>query len=1006
MRVFYAPFRALETRFAAYASGLKTGPGRRVLVLCPSGRAAARLRRLLAEKTGLVSNVFFVTFSQLLARLDAQDPAPRAPLLPGDNLHDYLLKNLLLTPGLERYKPSRGFSRALRASLRDLADSLADPDVLEEHLQTTSDPVLEAQMPHLQWLVKMYRAYLQKMDDVPGYRSYRQYFRDALEHVPASPWLKSFAEILVYGFYELTGRQLELFDLLRAHYPLTVFWPYAKHPAFAFGRKFFEANILGASGVAEEGEENWAALAGGEALKNLFTPQTASAAPEGVRFVSAPDPEGEVFFVVKEMLRLHEEKGLPYADMALTARSLEPYKTLLPAACAQNGVPLNASFSFGFSARPLGVFITNLFSLCRGGFDREDVRAVVSSPYFKRKNQWRYLIDQCLARRDFAQWADLVRPSLPAYDSAFLPWLEDVKRRLEFLDRAEDWTALLQAARDFLQDNVNTDIFDAQEQAVWDALGQVLNGFARYGAVQPRARAGEFLDELFSALQDVQLAQGENRPAGVTAADALALRGQGFKAVFVLGLNEKSFPQAIHEDPVLKDYYRRVLRDQLGFWINQKMERFDEERLLFFCALEAAEEKLYLSFLRSDAEGKPLVPSGYLAEFARAAQTDLTSSAVTRVSGRAAERLKETDEKFLTAKELSLLLSAEGADEKEYQAAGLWDEARRDSLAAARQIASAGALTARDGAVNGGAEIFSAQNAAGFSPSALQDLARCPMKYFLAKGVGLKEPDEVLSRDALAPDARGRAYHQILMDYYEQLYKEGLAGQLFPSALQERLERAVNKHYDAHSYKQFGIYPVIWELILQDIHDKLADFVVKDAEHLDGFVPAVFETLFEKIYEPSPRLHMKLKGIVDRIDVNAAAKTFRVLDYKSGRHGGKDLAADMFKKVILQPFIYLILAQDTPQTQGLTPDGAALLNINKGYDRQELTAEGFEAVRPRAEAFLTLLMNLIKEGSFFVSPGEHCQYCPYAAICRKDAYRTLLRAKHAPAERQLQEAKQ
>ena len=63
-------------------------------------------------------------------------------------------------------------------------------------------------------------------------------------------------------------------------------------------------------------------------------------------------------------------------------------------------------------------------------------------------------------------------------------------------------------------------------------------------------------------------------------------------------------------------------------------------------------------------------------------------------------------------------------------------------------------------------------------------------------------------------------------------------------------------------------------------------------------------------------------------------------------------------------------------------------------------------MRPRAEEFLTLLMNLIKEGTFFVSPGEHCQYCPYAAVCRKDAYRTLLRAKHAPAARKLQEAKQ
>ena len=150
---------------------------------------------------------------------------------------------------------------------------------------------------------------------------------------------------------------------------------------------------------------------------------------------------------------------------------------------------------------------------------------------------------------------------------------------------------------------------------------------------------------------------------------------------------------------------------------------------------------------------------------------------------------------------------------------------------------------------------------------------------------------------------------------------------------------------------------------------------------------------------------MKLKGIIDRIDVNAQDKTFRVLDYKSGRHGGKDLAADMFKKVILQPFIYLILAQDQAPTRGLSPAGAALLNINKGYNRQELSVQGFEAVRPRADRFLSLLAQLIGQGTFFVSPGEHCIYCPYGAVCRKDAYRTLLRVKHTPQAALLEEAK-
>ena len=1006
MQVFYAPFRALEQQFAEYTTALQPGPQRRVLVLCPSQRVAGRLRRLCAQKAGFISNVFFVTFSQLLSRLDAENCAAKAPLLPSDGLHDYLLKTLLLEPGFVRYKPSRGFIETLKASLRDLADSLAAPDVLEEQLQLTSDPLLAPQLPHLQWLVRVYRAYLQKMDQVPGYRSYKQYFEDALSAAPESAYLHSFCEIVVYGFYELTGRQLELFNAITRSYSTAIFWVYAKHPAFEFGRKFFETNILGAAGTAAPLPINWDGLAGGEALRNLFSAQHAVQPPQSLHWTSAPDPEGEVFGVVKEMLRLHTQQGIAYEDMAVCARSLEKYKTCLPVVFAQNGVPLAASFSFGFSSRPLGVFLSNLFALARNGFDREDILAVVTSPYFKIKNSWRYLIEECLAQRDFSQWADLVRKDLAYYDPEFLSWLTHIKSSLEFLEKPLPWNTLCQAAQQLLEEQVKQEELTPSEKAVWQEMQNILNGFSRYACVTPKAKKGEFLDELFSSLQGVSLSQTFSMPQGVSALDALSMRAMGFKVVFLLGMNEKSFPQALYQDPFLKDYYRRILRDQLGFWLNQKMERFEEERLLFFCALEAAQEQLYVSFLRADAEGKPLVPSGYLVELARAAGTDLQAAAVRYISGRLIGRLKETPPQWLTEKEMSLLLAAEGADIGEYERAGLDRPGIRESLQAARQDASWGALHGRDGMVGCGPEILEWQNEEGFSPTTLQDLARCPMKYFLAKGVGLKEKEDALSRAELSPNLRGRAYHQILMDYYKTLQQQGLQGELFPSALQQKLEEAVEKNYTAQSYKQFGIYPVIWELILKDIREKLADFVVQDAQHLEGFLPTVFETLFEKMYHPAADLRIKLKGIVDRIDVNPQARTFRVLDYKTARLGGKDLSADLFKKLILQPLIYLLLAQDQPQTRGLAPDGAALLSIHKGYARQELSAASFEAVLPRAAQFMTLLMDLLRQGAFFINPNDHCQYCLYASICHKDAYRALLRAKHAPQARALEEAKQ
>ncbi len=1008
MRIYYAPYRALEKQFVSHTAALHPGPGRRVLVLCPSGRVSLRLRKLLAQKMGLFSNVYFLTFSQLLAELDQETPLPRLPLLPGDSLHDYLLKNLLSRPALARYPLSRGFVSAVRAALRDMADALADPDVLEEHLLTTSDPALQEQRAHGQWLLQVYRVYLQEMDRVPGYRSYRQYFDDALHQAQNSVFLHSFQEILFYGFYELTGRQLELFNTVRGQYPVTAFWLYADHPALAFGRKFFETNILG-GGPAEALPQPWDELAAQQAAQALFGPQTAGQTPGGLHWTAAPDPAGEVFFVAKEILRLHEQQGIALEDIAVTARSLEPYKTLLPEVFARNGIALHADFTLVFSACPLGVFLLQLLSLARNGFERGSVLGIVTSPYFKHKNRWRYLIDECLAQRDWTQWADLVRPNLKNYDPAFMTWLEECRRQLEFLAQPLPWDTLRQAAQDFLEENLDLQNLQAAEQPVWNAAQKALAEFTRYGAFAAQAQPGEFLEELLAALQQTQIHQTYPAARGVSAVDALNLRGLGFQVVFVLGMNEKTFPQIIREDPVLREDYRRILRDQLGFWINQKMERFDEERLLFFCAVEAARTQLYICFLQADSEGKPLVPSGYLTELARAARADLTDpQTLYTLSAPLLGRLAQTPLPFLQERELSWVLSCEGAEKESYQQAGLLGAAEEASWQAAHRLALRGSLGPYDGQVSAscGADIFAAQNKAGFSPSALQDLARCPMKYFLAKGVGLREKDEVLSRSELAPDLRGTAYHQILMDYYQKLYQEGFTGQLFDSALTQRLDAAVARHYTAQSYKQFGIYPVIWQLLLKDLRDKLADFVVKDAQHLEGYIPSIFETPFEKIYALSPTLQIKLKGIIDRIDINAAQGTFRVLDYKSGRHGGKDLAAEMFKKVILQPFIYLILAAQQPQTQGLQSDGAALLSINKGYSRQELSQAGFEAIRPRAEQFIALLMSWVQKGSFFISPGEHCLYCPYAAICRKDAFRARLRAAHAPQNHALQEAKQ
>lgn len=1001
MELFYAHYPSLEKSFVRFVRSRRQNPLEPWLVVCASSFLAKRLSGLLAQENGAVANIHFLTGSALLHTLDAEQ-GPALPEFPQDNLRDFLLKEILAEPGFNRYPASRGFVHALKASLRDLADSLADPEVLEEHLQTTSDPVLSQEAERFGWLVRVYRRFMERETQVSDYRPYQEMFERALNGVETSAFLHGFKHIVFYGFYDMPGRQLELVNRVCKTHPSAVFAPYKKHAAYRFAKKFFETNWLGGAPSAEDADENdFGALGASGAF--VFEAQGAANAAD-VNIVSAADPRGEVFFAAKEILRLTEKGGYSFGDIALIVRSAAPYQDEVRRAFKQNCIPLDASFSYPLHKFPLGVFCLNLFSLAARGFDKDTVLAVLSSPYFKaeQKYKWRALAASSLVSRDLSQWKDLL-PQTKDYDPAFLAWLETCQTRLSALNAPRAWAEAAALARAFLAENTDESAFRGKDAEIYLAVCDKIASLQKYASVRPKSREGETVEELTDALNSLSFNEAENVRGGVTFTDAVRARGLQFKAVFLLGMNEKSFPQIVPEDPVFRDRYRYLLRDVLGYWVNQKMERADEERLLFFAAATAAREKLYALYARTGTDGKEAVPSVYLAELARAAKLPWSADETARVSGRISEQIASVAPEFLTPKELSfsVILHPETAREN-YERAGMLTDGIARSLSAAQAIAETGAPNAFDGFVASGEEIFArANDGAGFSPSALQELAACPMKYFFDKGLNLEEKDDALSRRELSPDKRGTAYHEILQDFYSGLFRLGLTHDVFDSAAVEYLNRALEGRYTKESYKSFGIYPVVWELILEDIRARLADFVTEDLKNLGPFTPSYFEKEFARLSVAG--LPFKLRGVIDRVDVDAEHKTFIVADYKSSKKGTKDLAADFFTHLIFQPFLYVLAAEKLPELAGYSSAGSCLLSINKGYARRDLEPSAFEALRPRAEAFLTLLMQYIKDGSFFLCPSELCDYCPYAAICRRDGFKSLMRARKSAPSRKLEE---
>lgn len=998
MSLFYAHYPALEKRFLAYVRAERKSPLDKWLVVCASSFMAQRLQAQLALQNGALANLYFLTVSNLITRLDQEAPGETLPLFPQDHLRDFLIKEILAEPGLARYPVSRGFVQTVKSTLRDLADSLAEPDVLEEHVRSLPDFVLQEDGGRFEWLIKLYRRYQEREAQLSGYRSYQDAFERAISQVETSSFLHSFSHILIYGFYDMSGRQWELISRLKSAYPVVVFAPYQKHPAYRFAEKFFETNWMGMGGAADVNQPDTGALA--QSAPFLFDNQ-GHAPAAGVNIVSVPNGKGAVFFAAKEILRLIE-KGQSPSQIALIARNITPYQDEIRRVFQENCLPLDASFTYPLTHYGLGVLCLNLFALLQNGFERNAVLAVFSSPYFKpaEKTLWKRLLNESAVNRDVSQWKDLL-PLTHGYQPEILTWVEQTAAQLEALSRPLNWAEGAQQALEFLERQIDTSAFEGKDAQIYQAVCAAIGQISAYEAIRPQAAAGELISEIAAALSSLTFNEVESVRGGITVTDALRVRGLSFQTVFLLGLNDKEFPVIAAEDPLLRDYYRFMLRDTLGYWINGSLARLDEEKLLFYNVLTTAQNRFYALVARRGEDGKPAVPSIYAAELARACELDLAAPDAPRVSGRLSERLAACQTQWLTPQELSqqISLRPESALEN-YRQAGLLTPAQERSLTAARAIGSLGALGAYDGLIQSGPVLFERAQLRGFSPSALQELGACPFKYFMNRGLGLKEPEEPFNRGQLPADKQGSAYHKILQTFYQTLLRQGLTHDLFATGVAQYIRQALLQQYPPDSYKRFGIYPVVWELIVERMLEKLTDFATQDVAALGSFIPAYFEV--EVGCEPTAQLPLRLRGYIDRIDVDAGAKQFCIADYKSARKLPADLAKALFTDLIFQPFIYLLLADQWPTLRGYSPAGAYLLSVTK-YTKRVLSAQQWEGIRPAAQNFLIRLVDLLKQGTLFICPSDLCSYCPYAMLCRKDAFKPLLRAQKSALAKELQE---
>lgn len=1041
MRVFCGPFQpSLEDAFVERARELAASRAP-FAVVAPSRRMAERLQRLLAAERGLaVMGARFHTFYSLALEVVDADGGLDEDLVADGLFHDKIVDGVLADEFRGR-APTRGLAGAYRASIRDLADCGFSAVLYREDFSGLLKDGPEK--TRLEEVLKVQEKYLRRLAEA-GILPPSGLTRAAAEIVARGAALERYGELLYYGFYDLTGAQTDFFAAVAGARPVRVYFPYVKdHPGYRFARRFYDEVLHAAGADPVHLEPRDGARALGPVLDALSRPGRASELPReaSLAVISASGADDEAWAVAKEILRLRAGVDPPdFDEIGIVARTLEPYRSPLAAALRENAIPFSSGAGDPLLRHPIAKLCLSLLQWGRRDFPARDLLDIVESRYFRAgrfrggagwrglRSNWRRLIERVGVRSGWTQWEGMVarwsREDLELYPRLVEEGLggqviakEDTAQLWGLLTGLEkelrrggelSWKESSAKARALLEEN-----FEVGERALggaaWTAVLAVLDSLAEFDRALGDVSWESFLDAFEEKLRAAAL-EPPPECRGVRVLPAMDARGESFRVLFLLGLQEGSFPRQVREDPLLPDGVRIALRDAAGYRIQPKLDGYDEERLLFHLLATAASERLYCVHQRSDEDGKALVPSLYLRELCAAALRDPEAPARWRVPRQPLVKLKELareDPALLSPKEASLILANQGLPEGGLFAplAGFvpsfaYPALYRGGLEIVKELNRPGEPGAHDGMIRPPRDFMAKADAKGLSPSILAEFRGCPFKVFASRLLGLKEAETPSSSGELDLREKGLLYHSILEDFYKELDSEGFWKKPDKTDWRPALEELIREKLPDGGWRRLGVHPVLWRSLSEKMRVHLSRTLAEDIAYLrdQGLQPRAFELPLAAVVDG-----VKLMGKLDRLDWDAAGSRYRVVDYKSTFHKDrlKNLAA---KLVSVQAPLYLELAEhaDSALPDSARPLGADILAIEDsasttGYDCiQSFSKEDWEELRAPVLEGVRRLRGMMAEGKFFVTPdegrGKVCEYCCHASLCRKAHGMTRARA--------------
>jgi ATP-dependent helicase/DNAse subunit B len=782
-------------------------------------------------------------------------------------------------------------------------------------------------------------------------------------------------------------------------------------------------------------------------LETVFEDGTVEQYPEGIDLPAVIAVPG-VYQECEEIgrrIRAMMEEGVDPSAIAVLFRDGRSYSVMMEDVCRRYSIPVSYRRGMPLRSSSLIRVIMAPFDIISARFGREELFGLLNSSYFHPLRGQSGNSFSADSLEELLIAASYIDETVDPLQSRVGKWIAARKKRGLSCENEE---GMLQALGELIREikrfaNDMTigefvlrlekfierhSIYDRGIEALDDrALKRDASAIMRFQKVLQGLEAdinvlgmadrvftpAGFSSLLKQAMEEEFLA-GE-RTTGVAIMNFHDSRGLIFDHVFIGGLNEGVCPAGRIGHPLFKDAEKREFNRIAGKrYFTPAAENTGEEPLLFCLAVGCAEKSLTFTYSYADSGGNGMLRSPFLDEIMEKLPLEEVRIPAGKVTRKPEECLER--EELLNSLAARGIFSVPPDDHSAAIRGSLLRigansriEAQREAFFMEEDVGRRTTLSnpytgsiQREDILSELRAFYESPEGNTFAPTSLEEYGCCPFRYFLKRMVGLapvEKPDvELEVKD------EGNLVHEILRAFYQRLKDEGrlpLAGGAGEKeVLQEEAER-VFARWEAEKYTGERF---LWEIEKKRLNIILQAVIASEAAEEDGFIPSAFEFPFESLeVESTDGSKIRLKGKIDRMDVDRAAGAVRIVDYKMASNKQKYL--DLLKKdrmgeTSFQVPVYLLAASEAMKLEfGISCQRMfarywllrKVLPLDKdmsGSGKEDFSGFFATCMEERrnlgADNFLNRLcatVESMKSGDFQITPRE-CEFCDFAAVCR------------------------